>query len=455
MTSRTIKIFFAMFVCLFVSGAYASVENTNVTFTNNTDEPIVIHTNLATTDIDFKRGSGWDAVDDVVQPYESKQVLWFTRHLGLKSDIKYEYDFSVSPEASDKSENVVLRFDVVGSHYYGSVMTNALQLPSGSMQPVLENKGLEHYSGHFWHGNYVVHVRRWKPTTNLFTNVHVVIDKQDTSVVPEDTNNTLRILTYNTQLQPFYGNVVNDLNQPTERVKDIVPAITQYDVVVFQELFDHVLRGEITEAMTKTYPYHTRVVGDQSSKPWTGGVMIFSKWPIEKEAQIIYNATTGSDSYAAKGAVYARIDKGGLHYNVFGTHLEANRSVEDVRVRRKQLTELENFVDRSGISSREPVLIAGDMNIDEFSLEAPTVYEYLNSVKLDNLGYQYSSDGLVNTMNVDVHRERLDYVLYDKRYLTPSVAHNKVFVLRALYDEKMWPKFDLSDHFPVESYFKF
>lgn len=455
MSKKIITIFFSVFFSFIVTRAYASVEDTHVTFTNNTDQPISVHTDMMTDDPDFKKGSNWDEDGGVLQPYESKQVLWFGRHLGLKSNMKYEYDFVVSPHANDKTDSLVLRFDVVGSYYYGSIMANALQLPQSNMKEILKDKGLEHYQGDFWNGSYVAHVRRWKPSTNFFTNVHIVIDKKDTSSAPLQSKNTLKILTYNTQLQPFFAGTVNDLNQPEVRLHDIVPVIHNYDVVIFEELFDHELRDELAEMMSVAYPYHTRVVGENSDKAWTGGVMIFSKWPIEKEDQIIYQATTGSDAYAAKGAAYARINKGGKYYNVFGTHLEANHATDNVRVRRKQLAELENFVDRLNISANEPVLIGGDMNIDEFSLEVSTLYEFLSSVKLDNIGYQYSSDSFVNTMNIGSERERLDYVLYDTRYLVPKTAYNKVFVLRALYDEKMWPKFDLSDHFPVESYFRF
>lgn len=448
------KIIIILISCLFITNAYAAIDNSVITFTNNTDEPVHVHTNLITTDTAFVKGTNWDDVEDTLDPYETRQVLWFGRNLGLKNGIDYQYDFIVTRE-NDKTDQLDFRFHVTGSRFYGSLMTNNMQLPQQNTQDVLNKYGLEHYDSKFWNTDYTVHTRRWKQGTSLFSNMHIVIEKKDIQPTHQHSDNTFDILTYNTQLQPFYGNAVNDLNQPAERVKSIVPAIKNYDVVIFEELFDFGLRTALTKDMSADYPYHTQVVGSATTQPWTGGVMIFSKWPIDKEDQIVYLATTGGDQYAAKGVGYARVNKNGHYYNVFGTHLEAGDTVDDVRIRRKQIAEMETFINRLALKNEEPVLIGGDFNIDEFSLEAITLYTLLNADKLANSGYQYSCDGLVNTMNVDPARQRLDYVFYDKRYLMPKSAYNRVFVLRALSNEKMWPKFDLSDHFPVESHFEF
>jgi endonuclease/exonuclease/phosphatase family metal-dependent hydrolase len=254
---------------------------------------------------------------------------------------------------------------------------------------------------------------------------------------------------------PFYAGAVDKLNQPKIRVKDIPAKIANYDVVVLEELFDHYLRETITNEIKQYYPNMTAVVGSDTSRPLTGGVMIFSKWPIVNEKRIVYDASSGLDALSAKGAAYAAINKNGKIYHLFGTHLQAGDDDESVRTRRKQLSELANFVDLMNVPANEPVLLAGDFNIDEFSKEAQDLLSLLNVTAPDNIGFRYSVDNLTNSMNVGKDRKRLDYILYRNTNSKPIVAINNVYILRDLNNENMWPAFDLSDHYPTDSYFAF
>ena len=63
-----------------------------------------------------------------------------------------------------------------------------------------------------------------------------------------------------------------------------------------EELFDRTLRNNMINFMSINYPYHTNVLGHDTDKILTGGVMIFSKWPIQKENEIEYDAGNGMDA---------------------------------------------------------------------------------------------------------------------------------------------------------------
>jgi endonuclease/exonuclease/phosphatase family metal-dependent hydrolase len=344
---------------------------------------------------------------------------------------------------------------MTGKSIYGSHITTELALPQQNKFPILANNGLQQFTGSFWGNHYTIYARTWLPTSHLFNHYHVVIDQNNQATVNTETANKLNILTYNTQLMPFYAGTVDDLNQPGIRAKSIPGKITHYDVVLLEELFDKNLREILIKLTQAAYPYHTRVVGDHSSSLLTGGVMIFSKWPIIKEEQFIFEAKSGIDQFAAKGAIYAAINKDGKIYHLIGTHLQAGETDIETNIRAKQLQEIKNFIDRLLIPNTQPLLIGGDFNIDQFSRE---IYGLLNTLNVNlpiSTGHPYSFDNAINTMSIGKSRSRLDYIFFHNAHENPHISINNVFILRDLNNEIMWPKFDLSDHFPLAGFFDF
>ena len=442
-----------LFIFTFSNG-YATAGYTYVSVTNNTNEKVNIHSTLRTEDQIFKEDRDWHANTLTLEPYETKQVLWFSRNQNVKAN--YIYQFNLFAEHERYPNNaIIFSFIAKGNVMYGSDISTSLILPNQSTQIILTENGLEKFKSLIWDDQYVIYARTWLPKGGLFNDYHIVIDKPEENIFDTSSNEKISLLTYNTQLMPFYANVKNDLNQPDVRALDIAKKIGQYDVVILQELFDRDLRIKISNALKANYPYRTDVVGQRTNKAWTGGVIIFSKWPIIKEDQIVYQDSTGIDGLAAKGAVYAAIDKDGKIYHIIGTHAQAGGGDEGVLVREKQFQEVMYFVDRLNIPRDQPLLFGGDFNIDQFGPHLHSLLDILNVNLLDNLGYSYSADSRINTMLVGTSLTRIDYVFYSNHHAKPKTALNKVFILRDLDNEAMWPKFDLSDHFPVVSYFDF
>lgn len=456
MLKRIIFLFFCWLFC-FTTAIAAPNVNTGYSYvliTNNTNEPINVQPALTTQDSEFQRGKDWDGTTLTLAPYETKQVLWFNRNQDVKANQLYQFDISAR-NSNYPSDDMTVTFVEKGKKVYGSEISTDLTLPGQAKQTILKNRRLEKFSDHFWGGNHTVYARNWLPDGKLFSDYHLVIDEAENDTFNTNSNLKLSILTYNTQLLPFYANGIDDLNQPNIRAKDISHKITEFDVVILEELFDRDLRNKMINAMRSDYPYYTHVVGDGTSKALTGGVMIFSKWPIIKKDQIVYEHSAGIDSFSAKGAIYAAINKQGKIYHVIGTHTQSGNFTDDINARREQLIELSLFTYRLAIPLDQPLLLGGDFNVDQFSKEADTLLAWLHVSMLDNIGYRYSIDPITNTMNVGKDRSRIDYIFYSNQYAKPQLAFNKVFILRDLDNEQMWPKFDLSDHFSVAGYFEF
>lgn len=144
-----------------------------------------------------------------------------------------------------------------------------------------------------------------------------------------------------------------------------------FDVATFAEADDEGSRDDMFAAFASLgLNYHTTILQDYDGKSAiNGGVVLVSRWPILREDQIVYrDACTGADCLAAKGVAYARVNKteGGASkvFNVFATHMQAWSSDEDKKVRRAQAAQFKAFVIEMTIPADEPVLMAGDFNVD-------------------------------------------------------------------------------------------
>uniref|UniRef100_K3WW34 sphingomyelin phosphodiesterase n=1 Tax=Globisporangium ultimum (strain ATCC 200006 / CBS 805.95 / DAOM BR144) TaxID=431595 RepID=K3WW34_GLOUD len=164
------------------------------------------------------------------------------------------------------------------------------------------------------------------------------------------------------------------------------------DIVTFAEAD---VKGERESMLTQFrdigFQYATSILHDPD--PFTsllnGGVIVVSRWPILHEAQHIYrNACHYSDCLAAKGVKYARVLKtvGGTSkiFNVFATHMQMRKFVDDMR-----------------IPTHEPLLFAGDFNVDNhtFASEVAELIELLGAHSPTQVGdQQFTSDPRSNLL---------------------------------------------------------
>ncbi|MFI8084891.1 sphingomyelin phosphodiesterase [Kitasatospora sp. NPDC086009] len=284
----------------------------------------------------------------------------------------------------------------------------------------------------------------------------------------------LDVLTYNVFLMSknLYPNWGQDYRAKAIAAADVFQG---HDVVVLQEAFDNSASDQLTAQATAAYPYHTPVVGRSTSgwdatsgsytstTPEDGGVTLLSKWPILRKEQYVFKDACGSDWWSNKGFVYAVLDVNGRRTHVIGTHLQSTdtgcSAGQPVSVRAAQLKAMKAFIDGKNIPAAEPVLIAGDLNIDSHGSEYPSLLTNANVAPADTRdGWANSFDTVDNSIAAYRYpgepKEDLDYVLYRADHARPARYTNTVVRFHSSpWTVSSWGTSytynDLSDHYPL------
>eukprot|EP00928_Gymnodinium_smaydae_P075798 TRINITY_DN58812_c0_g1_i1.p1 TRINITY_DN58812_c0_g1~~TRINITY_DN58812_c0_g1_i1.p1 ORF type:complete len:704 (+),score=76.32 TRINITY_DN58812_c0_g1_i1:80-2191(+) len=195
----------------------------------------------------------------------------------------------------------------------------------------------------------------------------------------------LVVLSYNLNILPwgasYFGSgqghaSAERLNVFFEHVAD-QPSSERPDVLAIQELFGTPFLPCLCQqrrfiermaslgysAVTSSRPKMRALL---STGKWTdSGLVVFSRLPIAVSGELAFEAGTGLDAGASKGAIWARVRlAAGKFLDVFNCHLQATHSGDGdfEAVRRRQLTSLRQFITvRSG---SQPYVLTGDFNVD-------------------------------------------------------------------------------------------
>jgi len=199
-----------------------------------------------------------------------------------------------------------------------------------------------------------------------------------------------------------------------------------------------------------------------------GGIIIVSKWPIEDSAELIYSKTTEWEGMTKKGCIYTKINKEGKEYHIFGTHPQAALGQG---IRKEQFQEFRKFINSLNIPHHEPVILAGDFNVNKGTEEFRLMVNILD-VTLPKLKgtEKYTADHSNNLLNVYSGNKfdavlynnlqpsvYLDYVFYSNNHQKPKQAFNEIRVMT--YGSESTPQspswseylkiYDLSDHYAI------
>ncbi len=256
-------------------------------------------------------------------------------------------------------------------------------------------------------------------------------------------DHVLDVLTFNAALLPELA----ASTRQSERAARLAPHLVGYDVLVLQELFINRHREALLAELAGAYPYRAALVGSDGARelPWRqdGGTVILSRWPIEREAQLLFDEVcSGSDCLADKGIAYAAVRKGTRVYHVFTTHAQSVYGRDPPAVRAAQFALLRAFGDALAIPDDEPVIVAGDLNVDAYGDELDAMLGVLRAFWPPVVGdVRFTWDPMANAL-AEGGREWLDYVLVSLDHERPVRAWNRAMPLR---DGDL----DLSDHFAV------
>ena len=385
------------------------------------------HNNIA-------KGNQWDQLATEVKPLETVKFLRFNRDQGIKWGREYTFETTIS----GTPESILLRQKLRGTMTFSKMWLSAQQDP--------------------WYYDRDIHKQSLTDTRDLAfksqtarasgDDIYYVIHDQFKPAEKSQYSNELNILTYNAwALLPGITakNTGNRLNTIAEYMKN-------YDVIVFQEIFDPILTAKFRKEISKEYPYLTEIPWE-FGKILTGGSFIASRWPIESQDAIVYDACRADGCLAGKGINYAKIRKGSNAYHVFGTHTHAYATSDDVAVRFSQLNQLKALIDAKNIPYDEPVIMAGDFNVDKLNYpqEHLDFLALLEATEPEAMGeYEFSYAGPVNVYADDQYNEYLDYILYSDNHLAPYSSDNTLLTPRSI-DSEHWGSWDLSDHYPVSA----
>ncbi len=168
---------------------------------------------------------------------------------------------------------------------------------------------------------------------------------------------SLKVISWNVFLRPA---ILKD--QQLKRVDSIAAKLLAIDadVLVLQEVFHKKSRRRLINALSKSYPYHSKM-GRKTFWGVPSGNCIFSKDSIRSQKFVYYKRAIKADKMAKKGVILVEIEHDGSAFQIYGTHLQAGGASEGVKVRRSQINQIRDMVRLH--NKNKTALFAGDFNI--------------------------------------------------------------------------------------------
>ncbi len=284
--------------------------------------------------------------------------------------------------------------------------------------------------------------------SNMDRNIRFVIHDLPVYEIEEEdfqNPNILNVMYYNVQMISFG---ISGMAQASDRGALLPAQISAYqDVVAFSEAFDDGPReDDLAPAMIAAgFPYRTTILNEPGGIipfPVNGGVIIFSRWPIEAEDEIDFAecGQAAQDCLANKGVKYAKINKMGKRYHVFGTHMDAGSGADDTYARRTQMAEIRDFIADLEIPENEAVIFGGDFNTDPIDSDNDyqAFLDTMSPIIPQHIGYFESNFN-------DVFGKIIDHAWGDRTHLVPLSITNEIITIRSL-DPILWDISEFSDH---------
>lgn len=190
------------------------------------------------------------------------------------------------------------------------------------------------------------------------------------SIAPSSADEaSLSVITYNVQFLPGVARVANKRKEPEYRAQRIAEAVSAFDIVALQEVFDDEHRQWIIDGVQKLWDDRGTVfVSPKPEDRFNGGCMLMTRLPVLETNAMIFEHFSSpedygvrADGHAAKGVIHARIargaEDGAPFVDVYVTHLEARAD----ELRPLQYAEMAAFV-KDTADPDAPALFLGDFN---------------------------------------------------------------------------------------------
>lgn len=421
-----------------------------VNFQNNTRYSLSI-SNTASANLN---GDWSEDFSGTFDPWRLQTRLYeVNRNTGITNGEEHYIDTDITI----LGETVTLKLRLTGTAF-SSTMYQSASGP-GFNQPWFSDRNFHFENFNAGGKTFQIKYRADLPPGNVWDDIYYVIQEINPyPIIKKDKKDKdiINVLAYNVfMLTPPIGS-----SDETARANIVFDYVKEHDVIILSEAFYNDAReNHLLPRLALEYPYKTDVV-DESGSIEDGGVLIVSRWPIEIDSHIVFNDCDGTDCLSAKGAKYARINKLGVKYHIFGTHTQAFKDPSGIAARQSQLTQMRNWIDSWNIPSNERVLIGGDLNVDKIQNLGGEYTDMLNRLNVEEPNYIGENFTFKPSINgyASGDEEFLDYVMVDKSHLCPLISTNETQIIRHVEGvDNLWDnndlELDLSDHFAVHGRF--
>lgn len=274
---------------------------------------------------------------------------------------------------------------------------------------------------------------------------------------PKPYEGKLNVLTWNVQMVPRIGSIFSSSlrKMQEERTEWIIEHIekSDYDIILLQECFDNKFIDAAQERLERKYP-HALLPDRPHFYKLSNGLMILSKYHIEKIENIVFKRLSQSDMFTAKGAVLARIRLDTQSLYLVNTHLQADYDTKKYQeIRRDQLSCIQTeLIQKHLKNSESKLLVAGDLNIEE-DLESAEYKSLTKEFRWKDWVYDFfkkpsTSFDKQNFWNKDYKQSsRLDYFLAN---FTSKLFKIKIEKPKRLFGND---EIDLADHYGISAEF--
>ena len=443
-------------ILLLLVGTIVYSQKTYVYFQNNTTLPLGVACVQTGSHI-METSEWWGMSGNLSAWSRNTNVLWTNRDAGVHSGTTFYHTVNLT----SAGETVQLKLKMVGSLIGSSISCSAAG-PGFSNAWYSDNN---YHSQDFTLNGKSMTIKYAFYFTGGYDDILYTIQENNPFPInASDLTNPrkLNILSQNAYMRPselFF----DDQSVRKDYYDDL---LHNYDAIIFQELFDDDVRNSMLSQLSGEYPYQSTVVDIPNHSALDpvqdGGTLIVSRWPIEAQDQFLFgNNCNADDCLAYKGFKYAKINKLGVPYHLFGTHMDAFNEQVDVNIRKSQLQQAKSFIASKAIPVDQAVLFGGDLNIDkitnkwgEYDSLWTSFFDAQMPVFDNPLNPSWNSVTNKYLSGTSDAPEYLDYVLPMKSNLLAINASNSVLPYRTIVDP-MWKKFDISDHYGVKGAFDY
>ncbi len=268
---------------------------------------------------------------------------------------------------------------------------------------------------------------------------------QSTVISPQK----IKILSWNIYMLPGFVGKASMKLERADAIGELL-AISDYDVIIFQEAFCPQARKKIKQHLQTNFPYTEGPANQKAfSLKVNSGLWIFSKYHIESSQSIIYNNRSGVDALSRKGALLVELNVNGQLIQVAGTHLQNSG---DLNLKHLQCQEFADRLLKPNLKNGVPQILCGDFNINKENKES---YQFMLSSLEASDGdlsgeIQHSYNRETNDLHVESgdKKDLIDYVLIKQNNSWVSCNNREIKPIRKRWHSKHE---DLSDHFSLEA----